>query len=853
MKTPSLIGAQLDKYYIQALIGEGGMGAVYLAFDPALERPVAIKVLDPLLKWDTASVQRFSREARTAAQLRHPNIVSIHDVGHEEGYHYFVMEYMQGQDLADLLDSGGLLSLDRVLSILQSLAAALDYAHSQNVMHRDIKPSNVMIESTGRVVLTDFGIARALSSKRITPDDHVLGTPHYMSPEQYAGRSVDTRTDLYSLGVLAYEMLTGRLPFHADNREALGYQIVHQRSPAPSTYRPNLPQETDRVLDKMLAKAPDSRYPSATAFLVALRQSLYGRLPRDGSGPRHEQTAPIGMARGAGPAGDGGLAVGLQHIVQHPLWIRWVVANALGWGFLGATCFVPDISHVLPLILGGMVLLVLHYVVLRDHFPDALLLSAFSAFSWSLAWALGVVAGMLDVFMGPEFLLFVGILGGSLGGLLIGVSRLTEALGGRLPGSAWIRLHVVGGGAALAVAWIVVLGLTGDLAAADDLAAGLAGAIGGAIGGTIMGAMSGAAIVRLPEQSSQAKAGGAQTRRHIPVAHLEPITPNNVTRIRPLYAQRKVPGLITGLAFSPDSRLLATASDGGGIYIWRVGDGVLLQQQQRLQASSTILFSQDGRSLIFASNDRDVLSWDIDSGSVRLISSFPYSISEIALSSDGKLAVASGASVLCFRWDRIGNVIHHLATLGTPTGTVVSMAFSPDGTKLAGGLRGPETVTDGYGCRHLSMWELPGEAPIWRMGSSGNDHYQVVFSPDGLVLACLCIDGLDIRRADSQLLYSWEGTAEWMGRFDPLEVIAFSPDSQILVAGRSSGLVHMWRLSDGRPLHSMGAPVNNNVLMMPSHSLAISPNGAVLATAVGELDHRGFRSRLDLWGVAGRV
>jgi Tol biopolymer transport system component len=277
MNTQSLVGSHLGKYEIKAEIGRGGMGSVYLGYDPLLDRQVAVKVLAPHLVWDHEFVERFVREARSAARLKHPNVVTVFDVGQEASWYYFVMEHLAGETLAARLQRQGALSAPEALSILRPLAAALDYAHHRGIVHRDIKPGNVMLGPEGQVTLMDFGIARAAQEGRLTGTGTVVGTPEYMSPEQARGMTVDARTDQYSLGVVAYQMLSGQVPFQADSTLALMYKIVHEPPPPLSQYRPDLPTEVGAVLEQALAKEPGARYPGASAFVEALGHALAGR------------------------------------------------------------------------------------------------------------------------------------------------------------------------------------------------------------------------------------------------------------------------------------------------------------------------------------------------------------------------------------------------------------------------------------------------------------------------------------------------------------------------------------------------------------------------------------------------
>jgi branched-chain amino acid transport system substrate-binding protein len=278
-------GTQLGKYQIQAEIGQGGMGTVYLAYDPLLDRRVAVKVLAPHLVWEKEFVERFLREARAAARLKHPNIVTIYDVGQDQNRYYFVMEYVEGGSLSALIRQRGALPPAEVVAILRPLADALDYAHRQGLVHRDIKPGNIMVglpavsgEPAGHVTLTDFGIARAAQDTRLTSTGMLVGTPEYMSPEQARGEVVDHRTDQYSLGVVAYEMLSGQTPFGGTTPHGVLYKQVFEQPPPICQLQPGLPAGVETALGQALAKDPGQRYVTVTAFAQALTQAL-GTIP----------------------------------------------------------------------------------------------------------------------------------------------------------------------------------------------------------------------------------------------------------------------------------------------------------------------------------------------------------------------------------------------------------------------------------------------------------------------------------------------------------------------------------------------------------------------------------------------
>ncbi len=269
-------GERLGRYDLLVELGRGGMGAVFSARDLELDRVVAIKVLAPLLASDSGFVERFRREARTVAQLRHPNIVVLHDWGNQDGVPYLVMELLAGQSLKELIRQRGRLPVPMVLATIQQCASALDYAHGRGLVHRDVKPANVMIDDGGHVTLTDFGIARAAGGGQLTATGGVVGTPEYLSPEQAQGRPVDGQSDVYSLGITLYELLVGQVPFRADSTPGILYMHVHTPPPPLGLVRPDLPPAVTQVVERGLAKDPASRYPTAGALAADL-EAAFGR------------------------------------------------------------------------------------------------------------------------------------------------------------------------------------------------------------------------------------------------------------------------------------------------------------------------------------------------------------------------------------------------------------------------------------------------------------------------------------------------------------------------------------------------------------------------------------------------
>ncbi|HRU41954.1 MAG TPA: Stk1 family PASTA domain-containing Ser/Thr kinase, partial [Candidatus Diapherotrites archaeon] len=270
-----MIGRVLgDRYEVLEKIGGGGMALVYKAKCRLLNRFVAIKVLRPEFTEDEEFVKKFRREAQSAASLSHPNIVGIYDVGTENNSYYIVMEYVKGQTLKELIKSKGTLGVEYSTNIAIQICYALDQAHKNNIVHRDIKSHNILIREDNSVKVTDFGIARAVSSSTITNTGNVIGSVHYFSPEQARGGYVDEKSDIYSLGVVMYEMLTGRLPFEGDSPIAVALKHIQEEPEPPSRINSKIPKAIEAIIMKCMEKEVSKRYNSASEIINDLRQSL---------------------------------------------------------------------------------------------------------------------------------------------------------------------------------------------------------------------------------------------------------------------------------------------------------------------------------------------------------------------------------------------------------------------------------------------------------------------------------------------------------------------------------------------------------------------------------------------------
>jgi len=265
------------RYEIGNKIGAGGMAIVYKARDTLLNRTVAIKVLREQFVSDEGFIRRFRREAQSAASLSHQNIVSIYDVGKDGNEEYIVMEYVKGQTLKEIIRNKAPFPAEKAIYIVRQIAEALAHAHANHIIHRDIKPQNILVTDDGRIKVTDFGIARAVSAATLTNTGDIVGSVHYLSPEQAKGSQTNEQSDLYSLGIILYELLTGKVPFDGDTPISIALKHIQEQPELPSKIVPGIPPELDAIVMKSLAKSVEDRYQSATELLSDLERILTGQ------------------------------------------------------------------------------------------------------------------------------------------------------------------------------------------------------------------------------------------------------------------------------------------------------------------------------------------------------------------------------------------------------------------------------------------------------------------------------------------------------------------------------------------------------------------------------------------------
>ncbi len=343
-----MVGKILNsRYELKQLIGTGGMADVYMATDSLLGRTVAVKILHPQYAKDQVFVARFRQEAQAAANLNQSNIVNVYDWGIENSTYYLVMEYVEGRDLKDIILQGGQLLPERAVEIAMSICLALEAAHAQGIVHRDIKPQNIIVTYDNKIKVMDFGIARTTGGSAMTETGTIMGTAQYISPEQAQGRTADPRSDLYSLGVVLYEMLIGKVPFDGENPVAIAYKHVREDPLPPSMINPDISPELEAVVMKALSKNPENRYQSSVEMYSDLERCLEGA-PVYATPVLPQQEASLGATR-AYPA----VPATPRRRSLAWLWIGLICVVALAGIGIGAWALVSSIGGVaVPQVVG---------------------------------------------------------------------------------------------------------------------------------------------------------------------------------------------------------------------------------------------------------------------------------------------------------------------------------------------------------------------------------------------------------------------------------------------------------------------------------------------------------------------
>jgi WD40 repeat protein len=875
----SMVGRTIGRYEIVEEIGRGGMAVVYKAFQPNLKRYVALKVLPPQFTFDTVFVTRFHQEAAAAAKLDHSNIVTIHDVDEVDGTHYIVMQYLEGRPLSQVIREEGPLSPRRAVYIVRQLAKAADYAHAEGFVHRDIKPSNVIIGPRDHATLTDFGIVKAAEGTSLTRTGALVGTPEYMSPEQVRGLEVDHRSDVYSLGVVAYEMLAGRAPFQGETATVL-HSHVYEPPPPLGQVNPRVPGRMESALERALAKKPEQRYQTAGEMARALAGSLVA------AGEGAEAPRVISGEPETVMLSDGGPPTGTEEARQ----VRQKEAAAR---YRQAVRSLADRKY-------ESALDSLHEAQALDPGyadPQGVERAARRGLAdratTSSAGRLGVVpCGAVAVLV----LLVVAVIGG---GLLVTVLRrlpVTSPLGpvatpistvapspyiGPVPDGARARLGkgliseiaLSPRGDLLAVAssigiYLYRVDTLGQVACfgTDDWVYSLAFSPDGQ---TLASGSSDDTVIlwdvesRDPQLTLEGHTDYVTSISFSPDGRtLASGSADDTVLLWDLESgdlQHALEGhteWVTSVSFSPDGRTLASGSGDRTVLLWDVEGGALLRTLEgHTEGVASVDFSPDGRALASGSWDDTVLLWDVESGDPQgALESHRDSVRSVAFSPDGRTLASASLDNTLILWDVESGKPQH--TLGGHTGWVRSVSFSPDGRAVASGscdgtvifwdvesgdrlgtLEGytdwvrsisfsPDgrTLASGSGDNTVILWNVESGDTVRILEGHTADVTSVSFSPDGRAVASGSWDGTvvlwDVQSGDP--LRTLEGHTGWVNS------VSFSPDGRAVASGSDDGTVILWEVETGGPLRTLKG--HTECIL----SISFSPDGRILASGSGD-------------------
>lgn len=769
-----LSNRRLGQYELRDLIGTGGMSAVYRAYEPALDREVAIKILATDLATDTDYQQRFAMEARTAAGLEHTHIVPVYHYGTEEGLIYVVMRLLTGGTLAQRLNIASqgardLPALGDIALLLDTMASALDYAHERRVIHRDIKPSNVMFDAHGAPFLVDFGIARLLNTNlELTAAGTTIGTPNYMAPEQWRDEPLTVAVDQYALGVLIFNTLTGSLPFAATTSHALMYKHLYEAPPALDDLRDGLPEALTPVLQRALAKTPAARFPSISGFAEAFRTAA--------GSASHKQTdffkfeivpstlpedpTPVSSARNAAP---GSFA---QHVPLTAPAGATMPASLPEDFSAGAT--MPASVPPLP-----------DAPAFGATVPDATMPGPTYESPATQPKGAAVQAPVQQTAMPPA---------------------PPPSPSARRRSRGMTRIVI----AFAIIAILAVVGFVIGIRALNSRPADPARELPPAFSETAAGPTAlpqPTAIALAPDTtritpanaSSLSMAGRPFNQSDTPVrmiamssqgmlasAHGDGLV--RLWRDGPQGVATELTGhvgVVYTLAFSPDGRLLATGGEDSGIRLWETQGGTrrgILRGHEGLVRG--LDFSPDGQQLASAGEDGTVRLWDINANRQRLrLTPAEGRVMDVAFSPNGQMVASADNTNLVRLWDAVSG--QALRTFRGHTESVRSVTFSPDGNLLA------TTSTDNT----ARIWDVASATLRHTLTGHGRDVWIAAFSPDGTLLATGGRDNtLRVWHVtDGAELATLSNHTGWVLGVD------FSADGSLLVSGSGDGSVRLWQ------------------------------------------------------------
>jgi WD40 repeat protein/serine/threonine protein kinase len=803
------IGQRIGAYEITDLLGAGGMAQVYRARQLSIKREVAIKIIGARLAESPEFLKRFEREANTAANLNHAHIVKIFDYGEYNDSLYLVMELLSGGSLADRMRNTPM-SLDTVARIVEQVGSALDYAHLKGIIHRDLKPQNVLFDESGDAHLSDFGIAKVLTENTsLTQSGAIIGTPTYMSPEQYRAEVLDGRSDLYSFGVMLFEMLTGQAPFKADTPVVMA--IMHLQNPPPKarSLRPDLPVAVEAVLETALAKDPDKRFQSAGALATAFRAAITVTPPAKTPVPPDVETSVIKPAPLAEPSQtraskptpipSGGnrrlLVAGVAGVIVVAALLVTVLSKLAGTPTSPTLVpgTVPPVIALNPTATETRTVIIptnTIQVVVRASATTPSITPTETNTRTVTATAVPPTTAPSITPLPPTSTIAPSL---SKVPTTIDPSMLIAAtINGRLTQTA-----------------ITILSYTPTPTLTPSNTPNIEQTV--------------AAGVQMTDTAGTAIAVASFTKT--PTLTLTPllsstlsINASNATNLKQLASFSR--GTVNQSIWSPDGKIMALA---GGIGVWLYNANDLTQQPSLLQGHTavvrTVAFSSDGSLLASGGDDSSVILWDVNSRKLLRTIVDKTTVNSVAFSPDGKTVASGGNDNTIRLWNSSSGVL--ISTLYGHSAAVISVAFSPDGKILA------SASLD----RNVKLWDVGGRMLINTLSGHTDFVFSVAFSPDGKTLASGSYDHT-VRLwavSSAKLLNTLPASPDTSF----VSGVAFSPDGTILASGSgdptgggNSG-VRLWNVGSGSLIRTLSATSF-------VWSVAFSPDGKTLTSSSSE-------------------